>query len=125
MLVDDETDITETQSLYLEFFGFDVVTANSASEALNKMSARLPDLIISDCMMPEIDGVEFSRRLRERTDTRAIPIILTSGAPYFHDLRSPTYDLFLLKPVVMTRLTEEIRRLLAAASQAHGDMKPA
>lgn len=112
MLVDDEVDITETYGLFLEFHGFEVVAAHSAIDALDKIGARVPDLIVSDCMMPLMDGVEFSRRLRARDDTRHIPVILTSGAPYFHDMDSPTYDLFLLKPVTMARLVGEIRRLL-------------
>lgn len=112
MIVDDEVDIAETCAMYLEFFGFDVMTANSVSAAFDKISVRVPDLIVSDCMMPLVDGIEFSRRLKARADTTAIPLILTSGAPYFHDLSSPTYDLFLLKPVNMPRLVEEIKRLL-------------
>lgn len=113
MLVDDEVDITETYAMYLEFFGFDVITANSVSAAFEKINVRLPDLIVSDCMMPLVDGIEFSRQLKARTDTRAIPLILSSGAPHFHDLSSSTYELFLLKPVSMPRLVEEIRRLLS------------
>ncbi len=114
MLVDDEMDITETYGIYLEYHGFEVITANSATDALAKLGTRLPDVIVSDCMMPLVDGIEFSRRLKARPDTCGIPLILTSGAPYFHDLSSPTYDVFLLKPVAMSRLIDEIGRLLAA-----------
>lgn len=123
MLVDDEVDITETQSLYLEFHNFEVLTANSALDAIKKLNGRLPDLIISDCMMPLMDGVEFSRLIRARVDTCHIPIILTSGAPCFHDLDSPTYNLFLLKPVLMTQLMREINTLLASNSQMEAVVK--
>ena len=112
LVVDDEVDITETYALYLSFQGFDVITANNASQALDLLSSRVPDLIISDCMMPHMDGVELSRQVRSRPDTRAIPIILMSGAPERHDLDSPTYDLFLRKPVFFDGLMPEIRRLL-------------
>jgi CheY-like chemotaxis protein len=113
MFVDDEIDITETYGIYLEYHGFEVITANSATDALAMLETRLPELIVSDCMMPLVDGIEFSRRLKARPATRDIPLILTSGAPYFHDLSSPTYDVFLLKPVAMPRLIAEIGRLLA------------
>ena len=73
---------------------------------------RTPDLIISDCMMPFMDGVEFSRRVKERPATATTPIILMSGAPELHDLASNSYDAFLRKPVLFQRLMLEIGRLL-------------
>jgi CheY-like chemotaxis protein len=113
LLVDDEVDITEICGMYLEFCGFDVMTANSVAAAFEKIDGRLPDLIVSDCMMPLVDGIEFSRRLQARPDTCDIPLILSSGAPHLHDLDGAAYDLFLLKPVAMLRLVDEIRRLLS------------
>lgn len=112
MLVDDEVDITETHAMYLSIHDFDVITANNALDAIEKFTDKLPDLIVSDCMMPFMDGVEFSRLVRAREDTKHIPIILMSGAPGFHDLSRGTYDVFLLKPVMMTQLIQEINSLL-------------
>jgi CheY-like chemotaxis protein len=113
LLVDDEVDITEICGMYLEFCGFEVITANSVAAAFEKIDVRLPDLIVSDCMMPLVDGIEFSRRLQARADTCGIPLILSSGAPHLHDLDGAPHDLFLLKPVTMPRLVEEIRRMLS------------
>ena len=112
LVVDDEPDITETYAIYLEFSGYDVLTANNPIDALRIMSTRMPDLIISDCMMPNMDGVEFSVRVRDNPAANAIPIILMSGAPERHNLSSPSYNLFLLKPVLFEHLMPEIRRFL-------------
>ena len=112
LVVDDEVDITETYALYLDFVGFEVVTANNALQALEILSSRVPDLIISDCMMPHMDGVELSRQVKARPATRHTPIILMSGAPQRHDLNSPSYEVFLRKPVFFDQLMPEIRRLL-------------
>ena len=112
MVVDDEVDITETYAMYLSLHGFEVVTANNAVLALEMITSRVPDLIISDCMMPYMDGVEFSRRVKASSAARRTPIILLSGAPELHDLGSPSYELFLSKPVLLPRLLLEIRRLL-------------
>jgi CheY-like chemotaxis protein len=112
LVVDDEVDITETYAMYLDFQGFEVITANNALQALDILSSRVPDLVISDCMMPQMDGVELSRQIKARPDTRHTPIILMSGAPERHDLDSPTYELFLRKPVFFDRLMPEIRKLL-------------
>ena len=112
LVVDDEVDITETYAMYLDFEGFEVVTANNAVQALEILASRVPDLIISDCMMPHMDGVELSRQVKARESTRHTPIILMSGAPERHDLDSPTYEVFLRKPVFFDRLMPEIRKLL-------------
>ena len=113
MIVDDEVDITETYALFFELHGFEVVTANDALQALEKIGNRTPDLIVSDCMMPYMDGVEFSRQVRALAATARTPVILMSGAPELHDLGSPSYDVFLRKPVLLQRLLSEIARLLA------------
>ena len=112
MIVDDEVDITETYALFFELHGFEVVTANDAVQALEKVANRAPSLIVSDCMMPFMDGVEFSRQVRALAATARTPIILMSGAPELHDLGSPSYDVFLRKPVLLQRLLSEIGRLL-------------
>jgi CheY-like chemotaxis protein len=112
LVVDDEVDITETYALYLSLHGFEVATANNALQALEKIGQHVPDLIISDCMMPFMDGVEFSRRVKADPATAQVPIILMSGAPELHDLASASYEAFLRKPVLFQRLLREIARLL-------------
>jgi CheY-like chemotaxis protein len=113
LVVDDEVDITETYALFLDLHGYEVVTANNAVQGLEALALRVPDLIVSDCMMPHMDGVEFSRRVRAGAKTSHIPVILMSGAPELHDLASPSYDVFLRKPVLFQSLMREIERLLA------------
>jgi DNA-binding response OmpR family regulator len=112
LVVDDEVDITDTYAMYLDLVGFEVMTANNALQALEIISTRVPDLIISDCMMPYMDGVEFSVRVKAQSVTSQVPIILMSGAPELHNLDSPSYEVFLRKPVLFDRLIPEIRRLL-------------
>lgn len=112
LVVDDEVDITETYALFLDLQGYEVVTANSAVQALEVLGRRVPDLIVSDCMMPHMDGVEFSRQVKAGAATMHIPIVLMSGAPELHDLSSPSYEVFLRKPVLFQRLMQEIERLL-------------
>ena len=112
LVVDDEVDITETYALFLGLHGFEVITADNAIQALELIGQRRPDLIVSDCMMPFMDGVEFSRRVKADPATCTVPVILMSGAPELHDLASPTYEVFLRKPVLFQRLLQEIERLL-------------
>ncbi len=112
LVVDDEVDITETYAMFFDLQGFEVITANDAMQALALLAERTPDVIVSDCMMPSMDGVELSRRVKALPATRNTPIILMSGAPELHDLGSPSYEVFLRKPVLFQRLVLEIGRLL-------------
>jgi CheY-like chemotaxis protein len=112
LVVDDEKDITETYKMLLEFYNYRVVIANNGIDALTVIADTPPDLILSDCMMPQLDGVEFSRRARLIPGLEAIPIILMSGAPELHDLSANSHTLFLHKPLLFDRLILEIEKLL-------------
>ena len=79
LVVDDEPDITEMYQMLLEMHGYLVSTANNGVEALDRVSEAEPDLILSDCMMPKMDGIEFIRRARQIPELASIPIILMSG----------------------------------------------
>jgi DNA-binding response OmpR family regulator len=74
LLVDDEESILSTLKMFLELSGFQVVTASNGLEALAKVSERRPDLIVLDVLMPQLDGRETLRRLRQRGD--GTPVIL-------------------------------------------------
>lgn len=125
LVVDDEPDIAETYAMLLDVYGYETVTANDPVEALALMSSRLPDLIISDCMMPNMDGVEFSVRVKANPDSRPIPIILMSGAPERNNLNNLSYEVFLRKPVLFEKLMPEIRRLLGLPPNADYLNEPA
>lgn len=113
LIVDDEVDITETYKMLLEFYEYDVVTANNAFEALAIIPDKFPDLILSDCMMPLMDGVHFSQEVRQIAGLESIPIILMSGAPEMHDFSRSAHTTFFRKPLVFEKLVGEIERLLA------------
>ena len=115
LIVDDEIDITSTFSLLFEVHGFAVHMASNGIEALAALAARRPDLIVSDCMMPLMDGLELCRHVRADPAMADLPIILMSGAPDRHDLASVRYDAFLKKPFLFSRLMTEVRKLLPGA----------
>ena len=64
---------------YLSYSGCTVTAAASAKGALAALTANRPDVVVTDIAMPEMDGLEFSRRLRANKDTRDVPIIAVSG----------------------------------------------
>jgi len=73
LVVDDEPRIIEAVSMNLELEGYQVLGASNGYEALQKLTENLPDLIILDVMMPQIDGFETLRKIRE---VSAVPVIM-------------------------------------------------
>lgn len=74
LLVDDEESILSTLMMFLELSGFDVMTARTGAEGLDQVGKHRPDLIVLDVLMPQLDGRETLRRLRQRGDWT--PVIL-------------------------------------------------
>jgi two-component system alkaline phosphatase synthesis response regulator PhoP len=79
LVVDDEDDIRELCRVNLEFEGFQVVDASNGAAALQQAHAEHPDVIFLDLMMPEMDGWEVLRRLKEDDDTAGIPVVLLTA----------------------------------------------
>ena len=79
LIVDDEPGIRQVCETFLEFSGFDVVTAGTASEALRAIEEAPFDAIVSDIQMPEMDGLQLLETLRDRG--LDAPVILITGAP--------------------------------------------
>lgn len=88
LVVDDDQDKRNLLQVVLGMEGYDVRTATNGSEALGAIDSYPPDLIVTDIMMPEMDGYELARRIRQNPQTRFIPLILqTAGRHDAHDLR--------------------------------------
>src|SRR5438132_10099061 len=79
LIVDDDPDIERLVSYNLNQAGFQVTTATSGRTALESVKTHPPDLIILDVMLPDIDGLEVCRVLRQRDDSRRIPIIMLTA----------------------------------------------
>ena len=79
LVVDDEPDIVELVSFNLKAEGYDVITAATGPEALNQARSDLPDLIVLDLMIPELDGISVCEILRRLPSTALIPIIMLTA----------------------------------------------
>jgi CheY-like chemotaxis protein len=111
LVVEDENDILSTLEMVLQMEGFDVSTATNGKLALEKMRERKPVLLISDIMMPVMNGLELLKQLRSDPDFSALPVIIISaGRP---DPSYPqTWNDFLSKPLDLDKLLETIRKYL-------------
>lgn len=117
LVVDDVAHGREIFAEYLEFRGFRVATAADGLEALDKAFELRPDIILMDLSLPQLDGWEATRRLKNDDRTRTIPIIaLTAHAlASAHDrAMAAGCDSVVTKPCVPRDLEAEVRRQLAA-----------
>lgn len=79
LVVDDEPDAVELVTFNLRNAGFDVLTAADGDEALKKARAHVPNLVLLDLMLPEVDGLEVCKILRRDGATASIPIIMLTA----------------------------------------------
>jgi two-component system, cell cycle response regulator DivK len=79
LLVEDDRDTREMYFEYLSYSGMIVTEAATGRGALERVAEHCPDIIVTDIAMPEMDGLELSRRLRAEVITRDVPIIAVSG----------------------------------------------
>lgn len=117
LVVDDEVDITTMFSMLLPLYGFRAIAASSALEALQLLETERPDVIVSDCMMPIMDGVAFCAAVRSMPERQHTHFVLMSGAPECHFLESPNYNVFLRKPFPFELLVDVLVRLTTNPDQ--------
>ena len=79
LIVDDEIELVELLKIRLEASGYEVVTAHSGLEGLSRATSEVPDLIVLDIAMPEMDGYTTLQKLKEEEKTKAIPIIMLTA----------------------------------------------
>ena len=79
LLVDDEPGLREAVQAYLEDSGYIVQVASSAKDAWELLQQQLPDLVISDVMMPQVDGYQFLKQMREDPRFKATPVIFLTA----------------------------------------------
>src|SRR5215510_13555953 len=85
LLVDDDIDSLKLIGLMLKRAGFEVIVADSGGKALARTESNKFDLIITDLMMPDMNGLELIRRLRTREDTIDTPIVIFTSKVMFDD----------------------------------------
>lgn len=115
LIVDDERDFSEMLRDYLSIKGFEVEIAESGFEAGLTVARFEPDLVLMDIMMPDMDGFEVHRKLREDPATRHIPVIAcTAYRDPAIDARvtRDRFDGFVEKPLKMSSLLDLLRRTL-------------
>jgi two-component system, cell cycle response regulator DivK len=120
MVVEDYEDAREMYVEYLRFCGFRVTEARNGVEALEQAFAALPDVILMDLALPQMDGWEATRRLKQDPRTAGVPIVALTGhalAGHADGARAAGCDAFVTKPCLPDALVDEINRVLARVAE--------
>lgn len=127
LLVDDEPGLREAVKDYLQESGFAVQVASNAREGWELMQQNTPDLVISDIMMPVVDGYQFLKQLREDPRFKALPVVLLTAKGMTSD-RIQGYqarcDAYLPKPFDPDELVAIVENLLerrGVTAQGNGE----
>lgn len=118
LIADDDPDFAESCSMMLEAYGYDVSVVSNGSEAMAKILAQQPDLLISDCSMPVMGGLELSQKIKANAVCSELPILLMSGSMRCRVAPGKSYDAFLSKPFLAQDLLHEVRNLLKRGARA-------
>jgi two-component system alkaline phosphatase synthesis response regulator PhoP len=125
LVVEDEKDIRDLVRFHLEKEGYAVSEAESGEEALKRVAAERPALLVLDIMLPGTDGLEVCRRLRAGADTASVPIVmLTARAGEVDRILGLEIgaDDYITKPFSPRELVARVRAVLR---RAHGEDLPA
>lgn len=114
LVVEDEPGIRHALELLLGLEGYEVVATVDGVHALEALQSRPFDLIVTDRMMPRMDGDALLRRVRADARLRGIPAVLVSAVPRSAVDDTALADAFIGKPFEVTTLLLTIRRLLTA-----------
>jgi CheY-like chemotaxis protein len=126
LVVEDIPDTLELVNVTLTFKGYQVITARNGKEAMDAIQKEHPALIVTDILMPQMDGFSLVHRLRIDPDTRGIPVIFLSAtyvAPEDKEFAAAIgVTRFIEKPIVIEEFLRTVAELLSRGTLA--DSKP-
>ncbi|AFY82183.1 response regulator transcription factor [Oscillatoria acuminata] len=125
LLVEDDVALRGNLTEYLEELGYLVLEASSGLEGLEIFDRQSPDLIISDVMMPSMDGLEFCRRLRSSRQGQLVPFLFLSGQNELEDRlkgHKMGADDYIVKPFNSKEIVAKIENLLERSLRLHQEI---
>jgi CheY-like chemotaxis protein len=115
LVVEDDSDMVNVLQMMLKHLGYYSITAKNGREAVNMAASQLPDLVLLDIMLPNMDGLEAARLIRQNPKTHSIPILAVTAKVFPKDreecLQNGCND-HLAKPFTLEELASRIEKLL-------------
>jgi DNA-binding response OmpR family regulator len=118
LVVEDEESLLKLESILLTSKGYEVTGVTDGKAAMQVLASNRPDLVVLDIMLPDIDGFEICRRIKENPETRTIPVLMLTAKKNSQDFARGVQvgaDAYITKPFKAVKVVEMIEGLLAAA----------
>ena len=115
LIVEDEESLLKLESILLSSKGYQVFGATNGRSAMEELSRISPDLVLLDIMLPEMDGFEVCRLIKENPDTRHIPVVMLSARKNRQDIERGALvgaDAYVTKPFKSAKVMEIIESLI-------------
>jgi DNA-binding response OmpR family regulator len=116
LIVEDEESLLKLESILLSSKGYSVTGVMDGNSALEEVIANKPDLVVLDIMLPEMDGFEVCKRIKENPETSAIPVVMLtakkSSLDYSRGIQVGA-DAYITKPFKSAQVIEVIEGLLS------------
>lgn len=116
LVVDDEKNILKLYKAELEDEGYEVITANSGKEAIERFEKDTPDLVTLDILMPDIDGIRVLRQMKEMRPN--VPVIMLTAYDYRDDFSVWVSDAYVVKSSDLTSLKSAIKQIFDKNKQS-------
>ncbi len=110
LVVDDEKNILKLYKAELEDEGYEIVIANSGKEAIELFKTDKPDLVTLDIMMPDMDGIQVLRQLKQ--EDPQVPVIMLTAYDYRDDFSVWVSDAYVVKSSDLTTLKTTIKQII-------------
>jgi len=116
LVVEDEESLLKLESILLSSKGYSVTGVMDGRSALEEVRANKPDLVILDIMLPEVDGFEVCRQIKEDPDTRHIPVLILTAKKNSQDVtrgQQVGCDAYITKPFKSVKVLDMVQDLLS------------
>jgi two-component system alkaline phosphatase synthesis response regulator PhoP len=112
LLIDDNIDLIKIMRRYLTHRGYRVLHAQNGFEAIETASSEIPDLVVTDVMLQDMDGVQIALELRKDAKTRHIPILALTAKTFSDEIMPNVFNDILTKPANLHQFEAKIQKLL-------------
>jgi len=115
LVVEDEESLLKLESILLTSKGYEVQGVTNGQAALDAIAEEKPDLVLLDIMLPEMDGFEVCRRIKENPQTKDLPVVMLTAKKSREDMargQQVGADWYITKPFKSVNVIETIQRFL-------------
>ena len=119
LLIEDNLDLIEIMRMYLTHHGYTVLLAQNGFEAIETAGSEIPDLVVMDVMLQDMDGVQIASELRKDAKTRHIPILALTAKTFSDEIMPNVFNDILRKPANLHQFDAKIQKLLKEFGRKH------